>query len=231
MADYFSEVQLCMLKGSFPGPLPIDSPAVVAAVKFLACDLDYTNAAYGSYGAASLQACAQQAGLPPDGVETCRNGDTGMMEGPAYTEKVRTAMARHPLHAPFLFLNGEPLQCSSPTWCTSVWTPNGDRPLPRPGSLVDVICSMLNPMPEVCAAHVATAGAPGVAPAYKKCTNCVEVGEFNWHQTQKPGNQVPLALCAGLGGAAVLGLFLFRQLRHRASASADLGDNAEALVE
>lgn len=232
--DYFSEVAICVMKSAFPGPIPIDSPAMISAVKFLACDLDYTNAAFGSYGTASVHACADKAGIPwfgAGGAEPCKNGEAGLMESPAYAEKIRSAMGRHPLHAPFLFLNGEPLRCNGPAYCTAVWTPTGDRPLPRPGNLVDVICSTLNPAPAVCAARQAAGGPPG-APAYKNCQNCEEVGLFHWHRPHRAGPQLPAAVCAAIAASLVVGLFVFRQLRRRwGGEPSDQKDAEDPLVE
>lgn len=252
--DQLASAQVCAMRSVLQQPMPIDSPVLVGAVKFIVCDDKDIQSRKWGRRPDGIQSCAEEAGLPwagPNGLEVCEKPETGfsLMHGLAYSRIVGAMKGRHWTSAPYMFLNGEPLNCPGPTFCTSVWTPSGDRPLKKPGSLVEIACSMLDPLPPACggvSAPLPPAAPPTLAPAPAAaqattasaafeisstapvvttsfCENCWEVGSFRW-STKPQRRQIPLHVLGLVGvmvGAGTTGLFSWRHMRGLQHTSGD----------
>merc|ERR1712194_29702 len=91
------------------------------------------------------------------GMEACTKGPKvfDIMYSRAYANNIVMAMHRlqeakfhHPPSMPWIFLDGQLLSCGSEA-CVAVQTPFGNRALPKPGSLLTLVCSRLDPpLPE-----------------------------------------------------------------------------------
>jgi hypothetical protein len=197
--DKVTSPQVCALRSNLGQPVPINSPALLGAVKYMLCDFP------ASSSRDNIRGCAAQAGLPyegPDGLQICKNPNVGydLMRGAAYSQKVATMRERPDTLAPHLFVNGEPLICSAPTYCDSIMTAQGQqRMLRQPGTLKDVACSLLDPPPPACQA----VGGPAPAappPTTTFCENCWEVGAFRW-STEQQTQHATFATAFLIGGS------------------------------
>lgn len=184
-------VHLCALKSGVEAPFPVDSPELASAARFVACDLG--NIQRDQSTEAALKACAAESGVDWDSLADCVNGDegVGILQSAAFTAKMQSIHTRpHTDSEPFLFFNGEGLDCGTPypTSCWATYGPDGSqRKLPAEGSLAYVACSALqDPRPASCSAQVAAGAAPVAAADAQggsttvACQNCNEVGSFNW---------------------------------------------------
>eukprot|EP00418_Pyrodinium_bahamense_P020162 CAMPEP_0179128718 /NCGR_PEP_ID=MMETSP0796-20121207/61043_1 /TAXON_ID=73915 /ORGANISM="Pyrodinium bahamense, Strain pbaha01" /LENGTH=322 /DNA_ID=CAMNT_0020827575 /DNA_START=14 /DNA_END=982 /DNA_ORIENTATION=- len=234
IGDYFSVNELCILRPTMPQPALINSPALVSAVKYVACDLDHTLD--GTYSQASQRTCAEVAGVPYGPLQACVDGDAGssIMFGREYTSKVASAHQRHVTPAPSLFLNGRPLLCVNPLICTGFWTPAGEEPLAQQGTLLATVCSMLSPPPPQCTQAASV-------PLQLKVE---EVGPLRLPRAAPRGAAAASAGLAMLGlvNAGALGVLAWQrgrrggsgaaaasELRRRAGEHASLGEKAALL--
>jgi len=214
--DFTSIGHMCAFRDALPMPAPIDSPSLKSAVKFLACDMDDLIIPGVKRDANSVSKCADAAGLHwdgPDGIKACAEGGPNakgyeLMHSRAYTDLVQAASSHIQVEAvtPFVFLNGDLLECSGPTHCVATVNQQGQLvPLATPGSLLEVICSMLSPKPAACVADgTSAAGESSAATTTEKkfhpaCENCAEVGKFHWAPSSQmvwPATIVPFCASA-----------------------------------
>jgi len=194
-ADTAEMVHLCALKSGVESPFPVDSPQLASAAKFVACDLGNIQSDQASE--ATAKACAAEAGVDWDSLADCVNGGegVGILQSAAFTAKMESIHTRpHTESEPYLFFNGEGLDCGTP-YPTSCWATYGldgsQWQLPAEGSLAYVACSALqDPLPASCGAQAAAGAAPAAAADAQAdaqgsgttvaCQNCNEVGSFNW---------------------------------------------------
>jgi len=182
---------ICTLRSFLRGG-PIDAVGLVHGAEFVACDL-HTIAMPGSYrDEATLKRCANSSGLSwdgPDGIKDCAEGGRrarafGLMQSVSYAAKLAaTSSYFGPLSVvtPFIYVNGGWLECSGPNICSAIWAADGRRPLAKPGSLLDAVCSQLNPQPAACqAAKSQHELALKPQSRFSHCENCVEVGTVHW---------------------------------------------------
>jgi len=183
---------ICTLRSFLRGG-PIDAVGLVHGAEFVACDL-HTTSMPGARDETSLRRCANISGLSwdgPDGIKDCAEGGRrarafGLMRSVSYAAKLAaTSSYFGPLSVvtPFVYVNGGWLECSGPNVCSAIWSADGRRPLAKPGSLLDAVCSQLNPQPAACQAAAAQHGLALEAQSrFKHCENCVEVGTVHWDQ-------------------------------------------------
>jgi hypothetical protein len=184
---------ICTLRSFLRGG-PIDAVGLVHGAEFVACDL-HTTASPGAYyrDEATLRRCANSSGLSwdgPDGIKDCAEGGRrarafGLMRSVSYAAKLAaTSSYFGPLSVvtPFVYVNGGWLECSGPNVCSAIWAEDGRRPLAKPGSLLDAVCSQLNPQPAACRATESQHGLALEAQSRfnRHCENCVEVGTVHW---------------------------------------------------
>jgi len=212
-------VHLCAVKSGVESPFPVDSPQLASAAKFIACDLG--NIQRDQATEAAAKACAAEAGVDWNSLADCVNGDegVGILQSAAFTAKMQSIHTRpHTGSEPYLFFNGEGLDCGTP-YPTSCWATYGldgsQRKLPAEGSLAHVACSaMQDPRLASCGAQAAAGAAPAAAAeaqgssATVACQNCNEVGSFNWldeHPARPaPGSRWLLAAACGVLSLALL---------------------------
>merc|ERR1712060_218025 len=120
---------------------------------------------------------------------------------------------------PWIILDGELLLCEDGQMCTAVQTPADDRPLSQPMSLLQLVCSKLEPRPSTCdnadhlvqqAQHKAGTGRFTVNNS-KDCQNCEGVGSFQWNSVHRASQLDPVlpsilfvSLILGVAGGRVL---------------------------
>mmetsp|Transcript_32236 Transcript_32236/g.74742 ORF Transcript_32236/g.74742 Transcript_32236/m.74742 type:complete len:281 (+) Transcript_32236:157-999(+) len=213
--DTLTFPHLCALQDTMPQPVQVDSPALVRGAKFVACDMGHIQSP-GGHSEATTQACAQQAGLDLASFQTCINSDGGylLMRGRDFANKIHSVLDRTIDHAPYMFLNGEMLECPGFNFCASTWVPlgatgtYGHKPLPKAGGLLDIVCSLSQPVPAACASSGVQPAAVQPTPA---CENCAEVLPSGWHSvpgTAPGGEHVWFALAGAAAIAcAAVGLF------------------------
>jgi len=183
----FALAPLCALKGTFPEPLAIDSPAMQSAGQFVACDLADTAAGSNPpRNARRIDACAAAAGLQGAALKACADGHEGLgiLHGQEFQAKIGAAHAKikqieGEVMAPFVFLDGELVHCLSPQWCKALWGADGRaRPLADPGSFFSVVCARLgDPQPEACRRlapqkEVSASQEKEMVKKAKECHNC-----------------------------------------------------------
>mmetsp|Transcript_38803 Transcript_38803/g.76931 ORF Transcript_38803/g.76931 Transcript_38803/m.76931 type:complete len:345 (+) Transcript_38803:106-1140(+) len=185
---------ICTLRSFLRGG-PIDALGLVHGAEFVACDLQ-SIALPGAYrDEATLRRCANRSGLSwdgPDGIKDCAEGGRrarafGLMRSVSYAAKLAaTSSYFGPLSVvtPFIYVNGGWLECSGPNVCSAIWAADGRRPLAKPGSLLEAVCSQLNPLPAACQAAKSQHGLAVEAQSHfnRHCENCVEVGTVRWDQ-------------------------------------------------
>lgn len=211
-------LQVCAMRNALAQPAPIDSPAMVSAVRFIACD-DAARMA-GASPEARLQTCAAQADMPyegADGAKMCADPEEGfkIMRDGTYSALVTATRGRPYSGPPHVFLNGEPLNCPSLTFCDSTGGQRvagtagitGATPLEVPGTLRDIACSFLDAPHPACEGAATAADAEQHAnsgPTTTYCENCRlrawEVGRAakRWLPVHTGLAQPPPALCAAL---------------------------------
>lgn len=224
---HFALAPLCAFREtSFEG-LPADSPALLKATRFVNCDITSTAEGRGRDSVAT-RACAEQAKLPwagATGLQACAEGSEGIGLLKVGSTPLRAAMQRlhnvmgfqEPPSMPWIFLNGELLTCDGQgSLCTAKQMPSGDQPLPKPGTILELVCGKLDPQPQACAnagvvqkqvqskAEQEAGGAKAEQQAEEKakaCENCVEVGAFQWKrhfgEPTGTGPQLAVILVAG----------------------------------
>uniref|UniRef100_A0A7S2DJD5 Gamma-interferon-inducible lysosomal thiol reductase n=1 Tax=Alexandrium andersonii TaxID=327968 RepID=A0A7S2DJD5_9DINO len=185
---------LCALRDTLPQPVPADSPELRRAVDFLACDLAFTADGLGNTPEV-MQECARKAGLDWEAIDTCTKGPKvfDVMYSTAYAKTIVSAMHRlqkasfaQPPSMPWVFLDGKLLTCGS-EGCIAEQTPSGEIALPKPGSLLALVCDKLESKPEACMGvqksldPTAVEAEERLAEEARRCENCVEVGHFHWH--------------------------------------------------
>lgn len=254
--DENTAVQVCAMRNALAQPAPIDSPAMVAAVKFIACD---DTQRMGGAGLERVKACAAEAGLPldgPEGVGECEDPEVGLalMRQAEYSKLVLDAKGQPYTSAPHVFLNGEVLNCPNHEYCESTGGErvagevglSGATPLPRPGTLQEITCALIDdPKPAVCDGlePVDDAAGPYTGPTTTACENCrlrrweAVAGELDaaaargvQHWPPSPAPLLGLAAFALLASAAALRV-CGRHPRERAPQGDGLATEAELLAE
>merc|ERR1712194_309655 len=140
---------------------------------------------------ALAKACANETGPAWNGVgnlKECLSKDAGIdvQTRTGYKKAIEwVGKHQHWDHAPFLFLNGRPLLCTSPTYCTSIWTPEGEQKLPVQGTLLDVVCSLLDSPPKACKGQEASTPVTSTPTVTPFCETCWEVSSFRWPYNEK----------------------------------------------
>lgn len=211
--DQITSAQVCVLQHA-QRPMPIDSHTLFNAVKFIDCDYHAIKA----QDPQRVRKCAARAGLPyagNEGLRRCENATVGytLMHGPNYSRHVSAMKGRPYTPAPHVFLNGEPLICSSPNSCEAVATPNGSRALRVNGSLKDIACSMLHPVPSACkASHSAPASSASTITT-TFCENCWEAGKFRWRNS--PVHTAPAYVLPGAALCVILAAMTLAVMWHR----------------
>merc|ERR1712113_209674 len=111
---------------------------------------------------ASLKKCAENAGIKWEGIDglgSCSGGVEGIRLLQVGAKPLLAAMKRlHnalnftvPPPLPWVLLDGNLLSCDGHNaLCNSRFTPVGLEPLPQAGTLLHLVCSRLNPLPEEC---------------------------------------------------------------------------------
>lgn len=218
---------LCALRPTFPQPTAADAPDVVAAVKFVACDLVHTGGGFGAgrVSKGTVRECAGVALLHAEQLEACANGPQAFdtMFSDAYIDIILGAVrqlkvAGFPEHInmPLIFLDGDLMECSG-GGCEGIKHPGGVTPLAEPGSLLQLVCGKLPlPKPDTCLGAVAAR--PVVVRQPENCNNCDEMGIFQWRRPEglrgSGSTLLPQLLLCGLGAAACAAGVLGRLALH-----------------
>merc|ERR1712150_121541 len=111
----------------------------------------------------------------------------------AAINRLRSAGFPDHIAMPWVFLDGELLQCANGS-CTHIVHAEGVEPLPEPGSILHVVCSKLNPRPMAC---VGGSTAKPATVKVSECLNCAAVGMLSWHH--EPWHRSNLVTVLGLG--------------------------------
>jgi len=207
--DLLCSMLLCALRegGEISGTMQTPAP-LAPKVSFMACHMRAAQAEDGADVTAlepAFAACAHEARIAwsgADGIAACaRQEGFSIQLGEDYAARISWVYQQPKwTNPPYMFLNGRPLNCPSPTYCDSIWTPEGDVPLETPGSPLDVACSLLDPKPEACLNHVPATSKTSTATEF--CESCFEVGVFKWrfHRHGQGGFAGPLiaALASGV---------------------------------
>lgn len=230
----YARSALCELNSTTAEPANINSSDVNKSVEFTFCALQ--NAVKGATPpehAEALPRCAKRAGLSwsaDQGLQSCTEGGGGweLLQSASYRDRIEAArekLIQHPHQvAPFIFLNGQILDCPDPLWCKALKSSTGDEELKKPGTLLRVVCSMLNPAPHVCLEVLAQADGKRPSPSEEDnivkqaqaCESCVELGGFQWHghwTLGRPGASIAVvALASAAVAFAIVGgsVWVFR---------------------
>jgi hypothetical protein len=142
-----------------------------------------------------------------------------IMHNPDYAINVVVAMRRlkkahfdAPPGMPWIFLNGDLLHCGSKE-CTAIRTPEGDQPLDKPGSLLFLACSKLDPMPEICQEVHQSGRRSSQEQEVDGCESCAEVGVLRFDSNRR-ALQLPFHVFAIAGGvifAVIFGVVWLRR--------------------
>jgi hypothetical protein len=145
----------------------------------------------------AIKSCAKLAGLSwngTSGLASCVAGSEAfnIMHDPSYAVNVIVAMRRFrkakfhaPPGMPWIFMDGELLKCGG-SECTAIQTPEGDRPLKQPGSLLFLVCSRLDPpMPDICQDVHQPGRHRKEDQQVTRCETCVEVGVFRFDNNRR----------------------------------------------
>mmetsp|Transcript_64660 Transcript_64660/g.142636 ORF Transcript_64660/g.142636 Transcript_64660/m.142636 type:complete len:363 (+) Transcript_64660:57-1145(+) len=237
--DFVAFAHLCALRSTLPQPAPANSSGLLGGVNFLACDLDHLiNPDSSMRTADTAAACAVQAGLQwdgPKGIKVCTesqapDGGAAIMHSKSFAQKIHSARSRFHVEAstPFVFLNGELLHCEGPVMCDKVWSPSGGVALTKPGSLLDIACSMIGaPLPDACADSQSSQPSTPV-PFDKKCENCDEVNAFQWDSKKHHAWAAVCQMSVAAMAMLCVGGMMVRAARQRTSndhSIMDLGGN------
>lgn len=188
--DQLCSMELCALRqANSSNPSRLDSKGLRRAVRFIVCHMTVAQHAGNGGTVAQMEAdvrqCAFESGVPwaneeGVGLRDCSLGlGFDVQRSDALAAKINWVYKqRHWSNAPFLFLNGWPLLCSGSTYCTSVWTPDGELPLEKPGTLLQVICSLLHgPVPMACVDQVSSSTPTNTVTV--TCEQCWDLGSFS----------------------------------------------------
>jgi len=152
MPCHYLPAPLCALQ-AVAMPAPIDSPDMFHAYEFMICDLAHANAGSPApQTPQTIQACATSSQVNTASWQECVASNT---RSPAFESKIQDAWNRlqqlPPQMAPFIFINGQELVCKEPMACSALRTPTTTTPLQQPGTLLQVVCSLLpSPAPAQC---------------------------------------------------------------------------------
>jgi len=219
--DNLCAMQLCALReASTPHPVGAGSDAVRRGIEFMACHMREVQAEDGAELSTlmpAVESCAEQAGLRwsgSDGLSACVEDEGFHLQwGKDFADRINWVYQQPQwTNAPYIFLNGRPLNCPSPTYCTSVGTPHGDLALDEPGSPLQVACSLLgDPKPEACrSSQDGSTPTSKTSTATKFCEECWEAGAFQWRYSGRTGSSLSLigvaaAVAAGIAGTLIIG--------------------------
>mmetsp|Transcript_74394 Transcript_74394/g.197620 ORF Transcript_74394/g.197620 Transcript_74394/m.197620 type:complete len:293 (-) Transcript_74394:50-928(-) len=235
--DQLTFPHLCALKPTLPQPAAANAPGLVSAAKFISCDMGYIQSASGRTEE-TMQSCAAQSGLAMEPFQTCKRSDEGynIMRGADFAAKIHSVLDRTIEAAPYVFVNGDMLECPGYSYCSSTWVPMtdgkyGHKPLPRPGDFLTVVCSAMDPAPAACAAVLSGAHPQAVKPT-PACENCEEVLPSGWlveQEREKGPPQLATRLLAAAGAALLVGAVACFAWRRRA-ARVEEEEDCEQLV-
>lgn len=219
--DTDTAVQVCALRKALSQPVSIDSPEIVSAVKFIACDGSHN--AMGA-GLERVKGCALEAGMEydaQDGVKVCEDPQLGLelMQQGEYSKLILGMKNRSYSDPPHVYLNGSVLNCQNWSYCYSMGGESGAgaMQLPTPGTLTQIACSLVDTKPPACDKLEAPAKEveATVPPTTTYCENCRlrrwEVlpaqRTADNHAQQRLLQPLPFA---GLAAAALLGAMAIR---------------------
>jgi len=233
--DILCAMQLCARRQA----AALAGAAVERGVQFMACQMKGVQAQDGANVSSlwpEFQQCSQKAGFAwqgADGLSECSLADGFHMLS---SEDFRARMAwvyqqPHWTNPPYIFINGRPLNCASPTYCDSIWTPDGDKQLAVHGSLLDIACSFLrHPRPQACpSSSHSTSAPPGPATVTKFCETCYEAGTFHWTRDAN-GHAPAVVLLVAIISGSILSAFVLVAWFSRRHADADEGDAGGPLL-
>lgn len=215
---------ICGLSDVFPLPAAGDDVELLRSLHFVACDLSHTAGGLPGHNTATVQACAAQAGLQwggSAGMEECLSGDKcfqDLVTPEYYSDHILRAVKRlqaagFPDHVamPWVFLDGDMLACSG-EGCFGYRRPSGEEPLAHPGTLLELVCSRLTHMPEVCQVHASSLvskHSTTLQPA-AECENCAEMVSFRWSEHPVVASASLYLVGAGVVAAITIASLLTR---------------------
>lgn len=218
---HFALAPLCALKATGFRHQTGTSEPLLAGTRFALCDIAQTAEGHGRVPDAT-RACAQEAGIDADELQACAEGAEAMELLKAARDPLLSAMAQlhdkagwmEPPGMPWVFVNGQLLDCMGDgARCTGVLQPTGEvTRLPAEATLLELVCSKLNPAPPQCAggaAVVTDAAEQKLAEEAKACENCAEVTPFNWQDGSANQGGHGETWAFGVGVVAAIALVIF----------------------
>jgi len=223
---------ICALKGTLPPPAASDSPSLLRAARFVACDLRHSAGGL-VHNMESIADCTRQADLQwlgPGGMQACRDGKESfelLITPENYAEPIMRVVhdflsAGYPeqLPMPWVLIDGEMLGCSG-EGCSSRRTPRGDVPLAgAASSFLALVCAKLEePRPSACAqlapASRTVSDSGAKAKAAPPCEDCYALGRFHWSNRPERSSfsAAPLASLALLAAVSAMCVSAWRRGR------------------
>lgn len=216
-----SLASLCALRNVGFKPSPADNEDLLRGTRFAVCNVGMTAAGRGRT-TAGVRGCAEKAGIQWEGVHglnACSGGVEGLELLQVGAKPLLAAM--HQLHdvigftapppLPWVFLDGSLLSCDGHgALCTSTLKPTGPEPLPQAGTLLQLVCTRLAPLPDEC---LVTDGMKVAQNKAALCDDCVD----NFLSRQSDGHATRNAemytrRCGFAFVTVIIAVFAFREV-------------------